>query len=50
MYHHLRYDCGTFYDTGIRSQIALQDCKAAGRAVRIVKRTDHLRIVILTRP
>ena len=50
MHHHLRNDCGTLYDSGIRCQIALQNCKTASRAVRIIKRTDDFRIQVLAAP
>ena len=50
MHHHLRNDCRTLYDSGIRCQIALQNCKTAGRAVRIIKRTDDFRIQVLAAP
>ena len=42
MYHHLFYNCRTFYNTTVRSDISFQYCKAAGLAVRIVDRADGL--------
>ena len=48
VYHHFFYDCGTFYDTAVRSDISFEDCKSTGLAVWIVDRADNFRIEVYT--
>ena len=48
MHHHLLTDCGTFYHTAVRCQIAGEYRKASGLAVRIFNRADNLWIPVLT--
>ena len=46
MHHHLGYNGASLYDTTIRSQVALEHCYAAGRAVRILYGSDDFGIQI----
>ena len=48
MYHHLFYNCRTFYNAAVRSDISFQYRKTAGLAVRIVNRADNFRIEVYT--
>ena len=44
--HHLRNDCGTLNNRSVRSQVTLKDSQSASLHIRIIHRSDHLRIQI----
>ena len=48
MYQHLRCNGRTFYNACIRCQVSFQDRNTASLAVRIVDRSDNLRILVDT--
>ena len=46
MLHHFCCNCTPLYDTTVWSKIALEDSNTASWAIRVVNRTDDVRILV----